>query len=230
MNTHPKKGFLPFIAPVNVVSAFMGFRKSYTVALVFILSLFSASLTAQEGDQENVPAPSVKLQYRVNAEIYNGDTIPSIRFQEVYVYAEYVYKNKKQYEAWTRTKYNVKKVYPYAILAAAKLKEYNAIMEKMDEKTRKAYLKVVEKQLKAEFEEPLKNLSMTQGKILLKLIDRETGNTSYTLVKDLRGDFQAFMWQSIARLFGSNMKDEYDPKGEDIMIERAIKLIEAGQF
>jgi hypothetical protein len=64
----------------------------------------------------------------------------------------------------------------------------------------------------------------------LKLIDRETGHTSYTLVKDLRGDFQAFMWQSLARLFGSNMKDEYDPTGEDIMIERAIKLIEAGQF
>jgi hypothetical protein len=230
MNTQPKKGFLLFIAPVNIVSVFTGYRKSFIMISVLILSLFSASLSAQEGEQVNVPTPSVKLQYRVNAEIYNGDTIPSIRFQDVYVYADYVYKNKKQYEAWTRTKYNVKKVYPYAILAAAKLKEYNAIMEKMDEKTRKAYLKVVEKQLKAEFEEPLKNLSMTQGKILLKLIDRETGNTSYTLVKDLRGDFQAFMWQSIARLFGSNMKDEYDPTGDDIMIERAIKLIEAGQF
>jgi hypothetical protein len=230
MNTHPKKDFLLFIAPVNTVSVFTGSRQFFILMFIFILSLFSTSLSAQEGEQVNVPAPSVKLQYRVNAEVYNGDTIPSIRFQEVYVYAEYVYKNKKQYEAWTRTKYNVKKVYPYAILAAAKLKEYNAIMEKMDEKTRKAYLKVVEKQLKAEFEEPLKNLSMTQGKILLKLIDRETGNTSYTLVKDLRGNFQAFMWQSIARLFGSNMKDEYDPTGEDIMIERAIKLIEAGQF
>ena len=64
----------------------------------------------------------------------------------------------------------------------------------------------------------------------MKLIDRETGNSSYELVKDLRGGFQAFMWQSLARLFGSNMKSEYDPKGEDIMTERAIKLIEAGQF
>lgn len=230
MNTHTKKGIQQFIAPINALNAFRGYGKSYTYLLLFILSHVSVSLFAQEGGQVTVAATGPKMQYRVNAEIYNGDTIPSIRFQDVYVYAEYVYKNKKQYEVWTRTKYNVKKVYPYAILAAAKLKEYNTIMEKMDEKTRKAYLKVVEKQLKAEFEEPLKNLSMTQGKILLKLIDRETGNTSYTLVKDLRGDFQAFMWQSIARLFGSNMKDEYDPTGEDIMIERAIKLIEAGQF
>ena len=122
-------------------------------------------------------------------------------------------------------------MYPYAILAAAKLKEYNNILEKMpNEKMRNAYLKIIEKQLKDEFEEPLKDLSITQGRILLKLIDRETGNTSYELVKGLRGNFQAFMWQSVARLFGSNMKAAYDPTGEDVMIERAIKLIEAGQF
>jgi hypothetical protein len=71
---------------------------------------------------------------------------------------------------------------------------------------------------------------MNQGRILLKLIDRETGNTSYQLVKDFRGGFQAFMWQGVARLFGNNMKAEYDPEGEDIIIERAIKLVEAGQF
>ena len=91
-------------------------------------------------------------------------------------------------------------------------------------------MKTIEKELKTEFEAPLKDLSMTQGKILLKLIDRETGNTSYELVKDLRGGFQAFMWQGVARIFGSNMKSEYYPEGEDIMIERAIKLVEAGQF
>jgi len=196
-----------------------------------ILSFWFIQIHAQNGD--NLPASSdkPKVLYKVWGEVVNGDTIPSIRLPEVWIYAEYGYKNKKQYEAWTRTKYNVKKVYPYAILAAAKLKEYNRILEQMpDEKTRKAYMKTVEKELKAEFEEPLKNLTMTQGKILLKLIDRETGNTSFELVKDLRGGFQAFMWQSVARIFGSNMKSAYDPNGEDIMIERAIKLVEAGQF
>ncbi len=186
---------------------------------------------AQTNDDVIVPTDQPKIVYKVWAEVINGDTVPSIRLPDIWVYADYPYKNKKQYEAWNRTKYNVKKVYPYAILAAAKLKEYNRILEKMpNEATRKAYMKTVEKELKAEFEEPLKDLTMTQGRILLKLIDRETGNTSYELVKDLRGGFQAFMWQSVARIFGSNMKSEYDPKGDDIMVERAIKLVEAGQF
>lgn len=193
--------------------------------------IFSLNLFSQTNEEITVPKDAPKIQYKVWAEVVNGDTIPSIRLYDVYVYSEYAFRNRKQYEAWTRTKYNVKKVYPYAILAAAKLKEYNQVMEKMpDERTKKAYLKTVEKELKAEFEEPLKNLTTTQGRILLKLIDRETGNTSYELVKDFRGGFQAFMWQGVARLFGNNMKAEYDPNGEDIMVERAIKLVESGQF
>jgi hypothetical protein len=198
--------------------------------LAGILCCLFFKFVAQTSDDAIVRSEQPKA-YKVWAEIINGDTIPSIRLPDVWVYAAYSYKNKKQYEAWNRTKYNVKKVYPYAILAAARLKEYNHIMEKMPtEASKKAYMKTVEKELKAEFEEPLKDLTTTQGKILLKLIDRETGNTSYELVKDFRGGFQAFMWQSVARLFGNNMKSEYDPTGDDIMTERAIKLVEAGQF
>lgn len=182
-------------------------------------------------DDVVVPTEKSKFSYKVRAEIYNGDTIASIWLPEVTIIAEYSYKTKKQYEAWTRTKYNVKKVYPYAILAAAKLKEYDLILSKLPtEKAKKEYVKVIEKELKADFEEELKNLSMTQGKILLKLIDRETGTTSFEIVKQMRGSFNAFMWQSVARIFGSNMKTEYDPEGEDIMIERAIQLVESGQF
>ncbi len=199
--------------------------------LTIVLSSLFFHFFAQTGDDVTVPTENPKIVYKVWAEVINGDTVPSIRLPDIWVYADYPYKTKKQYEAWNRTKYNVKKVYPYAILAAAKLKEYNRIMEKMPtEATKKAYLKTVEKELKAEFEEPLKDLTTTQGRILLKLIDRETGNTSYELVKDFRGGFQAFMWQSVARLFGNNMKSEYDPTGDDIMTERAIKLVEAGQF
>lgn len=209
----------------------IGFSKRiYKFLIIFLLYTYLPAYS-QIGEDIIVPSEKPKTLYKIWGEIVNGDTIPSIRLPEVWVYADYPYKNKKQYEAWSKTKYNVKKVYPYAILAAAKLKEYNAVLEKIpNEKLRKAYMKTVEKELKAEFEEPLKKLSMNQGKILLKLIDRETGNTSYELVKDLRGGFQAFMWQSVARLFGSNMKSEYDPTGEDIMIERAIKLVEAGQY
>ena len=154
------------------------------IVLIFCMAnclLFSFTTISQTSVPVSIE--TTPIHYKVWAEVINGDTVPSIRLQDVWVYAEYNYKNKKQYEAWSRTKYNVKKVYPYAILAAAKLKEYNRVLEKMpDESTRKVYIKRVEKELKAEFEEPLKNLTITQGKILLKLIDRETGNSSYELV------------------------------------------------
>lgn len=213
-------------------------QKTVMKCKLFLLVIFSICLLgkpvsgfAQEVDDVVVPKPQPKQLYKVWAEVINGDTVPSIRLYDVWVFAEYAYKTKKQYENWTRTKYNVKKVYPYAILAAAKLKEYDRILQAMpNEKTKKAYLKVIDKELRDEFEEPLKDLSTNQGRILLKLIDRETGKTSYEVVKNMRGNFQAFMWQSLARLFGNNMKAEYDPDGEDVMIERAIKLIEAGQF
>ena len=209
-----------------------GLNGSFIKLLFFFVFINLSSVSySQEGDNVIVPNSQVKPVYRVWAEIINGDTVPSMRLPDVWIYADYSYKTRKQYEAWTRTKYNVKKVYPYAILAAAKLKEYDRILQKMpDEKTKKAYLKVIDKELRAEFEEPLKDLSVSQGRILLKLIDRESGKTSYEVVKEMRGNFQAFMWQSIARIFGNNMKSEYDPQGEDAMIERAIKLIEAGQF
>jgi len=80
----------------------------------------------------------------------------------------------------------------------------------------------------AKYEDDLKKLTMTQGRILLKLVDREIGNTSYNLVKEYRGSISAAFWQGIARLFGSNMKAEYDPKGEDAEIEEIVQLIEAG--
>lgn len=202
----------------------------FSVLLFAQLTLVSQTSLTQ--DEAIIPPQSNPVKgYRVYAEIFNGDTIASIVGDDVWIYADYTYKNRRQYEAWTRTKYNVKKVYPYAILAAARLKEYNRELEKLTtENERAVYLKAIEKALRKEFEAPLKDLTESQGQILLKLIDRETGHTSYELVKTLRGNFQAFMWQSLARLFGSNMKRKYDAQGEDQMIERAITLIENGQF
>ncbi len=165
------------------------------------------------------------------AEVVNGDTIPVVNLNTVYIYTDFQFKNRRHHEQWTRTKHNVKKVYPYAILAAAKLKEYDRALSKIEDKNlREAFIRNCEKDLKAEFEDELKSLSVSQGKILMKLIDRESGKTTYEVVKQLRGSFQAAMWQTVARIFGHNMKSEYDAAVEDIMIERAVKLVEAGQF
>jgi hypothetical protein len=169
--------------------------------------------------------------FRCRAEVVNGDTIPVFDLNTVFVYTNFVFRTQRQYELWTRTKQNVKIVYPYAILAAAKLREYDKALEKMENKhMRKIFLKVCEKDLRHEFEDELKQLSVSQGKVLMKLIDRESGKTTYEIVEQLRGSFQAVFWNTLARLFGNNMKVEYDGAVEDIMIERAVKLVENGQI
>lgn len=181
----------------------------------------------EKGISQNVP----DANYNCRAIVENGDTIPVFYLNAVDVSTNMVFKTKRQYEKWTRVKYNVKKVYPYAILASAKLKQYDIILSKIeDEDLRKAYLRVCEKDLKNEFEDELKSLSISQGRVLMKLIHRETGKTTYAIVKEMRGSFQAAMWQALARIFGNNMKSEYDAKEEDIMIEHAVAMVERGDF
>ena len=98
-----------------------------------------------------------------------------------------------------------------------------------DGRSRKKFIKHFERQLKDDFEEPLKNLSINQGKILVKLINRETGNTAYEVIKEFRSSFSAFLWQKLAWLYGNDLKTRYDPtSGEDQSIEYIVQMIEAG--
>ncbi len=123
----------------------------------------------------------------------------------------------------------MKRVYPYAVLARKKLEEINAHLATLkNEKQKKEYIDQVEKEIRDQFEEDLKSMTITQGKILIKLIDRETGNTSYALVKEFKGSFSAFFWQSLARLFGSNLKMHYEPLGEDSVIEDIVVKMQKG--
>lgn len=169
--------------------------------------------------------------FAVKAMIINGDTVPVVNMKTVHIKADRKFKNKREQRIYWKIKRDVKKVYPYAIIAEARLKEYNARLATMtDENERKRFMKKAEKELKAEFEGELKKLTINQGRILIKLIDRQTGETSYELVKTLRGSFSAFMWQSLAVLFGSNLKTEYDGKKEDKVIEDVIYLIESGEI
>lgn len=202
-----------------------------TFATILATAALFTSAFAQDGPNPDNTKGYGSEGMIVHGAIYEGDTIPWVGVSEVRVYGEKKFKNIKQQLKWNKMKRDVKKVYPYAILAAAKLKEYDRVLATLPtEAQRKAYMKKAEKELKDEFEGELKKLTMTQGRILIKLIDRETGRTSYDLVKDLRGSFQAFMWQSVAKLFGSNLKSEYDGKGDDKMIEDIIALIESGEI
>jgi hypothetical protein len=200
---------------------------------IIYLLFFPICLFSQNNENVTIPYVSkIADGYRVTAVIEKNDTIPYIVMPWVVITGKISFKNRRKYVEWTRLKQNVKKVYPYAILAAAKLKEFDLVLATIPkEADRKAYLKKSEKELQKEFGEELKGLSVNQGKILMKLIDRETGKTTYTIIKDMRGNFNAFMWQSLATLFGSSMKQEYnlnDPYDREI--ELAIKQIEAGDF
>ena len=199
---------------------------------MFCFLFFSEYLFSQSEELIIPYISKIPEGYRVTAIIENKDTIPYICMPWVIIAEKMPFSNRRRYAEWTRLKSNVKKVYPYAILAAAKLKEFDLILAKIpNESDRKAYLKKSEKELQKQFGEELKGLSINQGRILMKLIDRETGKTTYTIVKEMRGNFQAFMWQSLATLFGSSMKEGFDPADpEDKLIEVAIKQIEAGEF
>jgi hypothetical protein len=99
-----------------------------------------------------------------------------------------------------------------------------------DDKQRKKYLRQIEKDVFGEYEDDIRDMTISQGKLLIKLIDRETLNTSYELIRQYRGGLSAAFWQSIARIFGSNLKAEYDPYGEDAIIEIILQEIETGKL
>jgi hypothetical protein len=162
--------------------------------------------------------------------VIDGDTMPLIQLREVSIYS---WKNLTASEERKLTKLmrNVKIVYPYARLAGIKLEEYkDTLILAPDDKTRRQIMKRVEDELDAEYGQELRNLTVTQGKILIKLVDRETGESTYDLVADLRGEFRAVFYQTFARIFGLNMKIKYDPEGEDREIEYIVRMIESGQL
>ena len=163
--------------------------------------------------------------------VIDGDTIAFMVLPTVKISAPRLFKTKKEERQWNKLVRNVKKTYPYAVLAANKMKEYNAELIKINsESEKKRMMKLAEDDLKKQFEKDVRNMTFSQGEILIKLIDRETGDTSYEIVKEFRGTLSAFFWQSVARIFGANLKDEYDAVSEDKMIEEIVLLIKSGDL
>ncbi len=163
--------------------------------------------------------------------INDGDTLLLSSIDEVRIYPQRRFDSRRDMRRYRRLIRNVKKAYPYAKLARLKLDEIEVNFALLTtESQKKAYIKQVEKEIMDEYEEELKKLTIRQGRILIKLIDRETGETSYELVKQLRGSFSAFFWQTIARLFGSNLKSEFDAAGEDMLINEIVIMIDNGQL
>jgi hypothetical protein len=167
----------------------------------------------------------------VPGKIIEGDTVPYVDLKTVVVFPQMDIKAWSDLVGYERLVYNVKKVYPYAKLAGIKLKEYKHTLDSIPtERGRKKFLKAAEKELEAKFGNEIKDLNFTQGKLLIKLVYRETGNSTFSIVKELRGSFNAFVYQTVARIFGYDLRAQYDPEGSDKMIEHIVQMIDDGSL
>lgn len=167
--------------------------------------------------------------YMLNQVVYKGDTIPYVELREVPVYPKL--KNKKQEKFYWKTVRDVKLVYPYVKIVA---KEYAMINAKfdtiVDKKQRMKYTKKYEKQLLKKYEPTMREFTLSQGKMMIKLIDREMDKTGYALIKEIRGGFVAWWWQLFAKMVGADLKEDFNTskREQDRIIERVITLYEAG--
>ena len=167
----------------------------------------------------------------VPGKIIDGDTIPYVDMKNVVVFPPLDNATLTELVSYGRLVYNVKKVYPYAKIAGQKLKEYKHVLDSIPtERARKKFIKAAEKDLEAQFGNEIKDLTFTQGKILIKLVYRQTGNSTFDIVKELRGSFNAFIYQTLARIFGYDLHTQYDPDGNDKAVEHIVQLIEQGSL
>jgi len=201
------------------------------ISLILLVFLSVADISGQrdtlKSQNDTLPDKFYLLQ-NVNRD---GISMPEVDIKEVTVVARPRRARRNEYRKYERLIYNIKRVYPYALMVRLRLTQVNEDLKNItNEKERKNYIKKVEKDVFGEYEDDMRNMTITQGRLMIKLIDRETQNTSYTLIKEYRGWFTAAFWQGIARIFGTNLKDEFDAYGEDALIELIIREIEAGRL
>ena len=200
-------------------------KRRLNIVVMTLFAIVCCSLRLQAQDKQNING------YLVPMCIYNGDTIPCVQLRTVYIFRPLKFKNEKERQEYYRLIRNVKKVYPISReINQAIIETYEYLQTLPNEKARQKHIKQVEKGLKEQYTPRMKKLSFAQGKLLIKLIDRQSNSTSYELVKAFMGPFKAGFYQTFAALFGASLKKEYDPQGEDKLTERVVLMVENGQI
>lgn len=194
-------------------------KKLFLIGFIFLLGAFA--LHAQE--------PSFP-HYLEGIRIDN-DTLPHVDLQQIDVFPKVRFKSKQEEQQYWRLVWKVKKVYPYAKEAARLYQKYQQeIPATAKRRDRRVYVRKAEDELMKLYGPKLKEMTISEGRILIKLIDRETHTTSYDLIDQVKGGVPAIFWQGVARIFGNNLKSHYDPHGEDRQIELIIRYIEMGMI
>lgn len=188
----------------------------------FLLLFFSVFAKAQDYSKDSLL-------------LVEGDSLPTygIPLKEVIVFQPLRFKNREELNRYLILRRRVLRVYPYAKLAAERLTVLNERLDQIDSKRgKKKYLKRLEDFVYEEFEEELKKLSKSQGKILIRLVHRQTGSTTFELVKELRNGWKAFLYQTTASLFSLSLKEKYNPAEvlEDYLIEDILQRAFADQY
>ena len=199
--------------------------KSIFKHIIFLFCLLAGFVTMPQAKaQQHGVYDTLKVYAYVTAE---GDTIPSSNLPPVLVYGRMTKQWKNYWADWTRLRNAVYVTYPYAKAAGRIMNEINAkLVNVADRKQRKTIIKMREKELKKEFTDKLTQLSIYQGKVLMKLIYRETGNNCYEIIDEYKGFISAAFWQTVAVLFGSNLKQTYDAVGKDVDMEKIVRDVE----
>ena len=203
------------------------------LALHFSLLTSSAQderLTAEQVLAE-MDSPTFVPTVKVGKVLHEGDSIQYMEMNNVYVYPQLTFKNRKQAESYMRLVKNVKKVLPIAKEARQMLIETTEFLETLpDQKSKDEHIKRVEDDIYRTYKPKMKKLTYSQGKLLIKLIDRECNSSSYDMIKAFMGPIRAGFWQVFAWGFGASLKKEYDPEGVDRLTERVVLMVEAGQI
>jgi len=185
---------------------------------LLILSIILLSISFSVFSQE----PEAKDTLYVTAE---NDSLLYVELDAIDVYPERG--RKMNYRRYSRLVRKLRKVYPFAREAVIELKKYSEMYENADnERDKRKYVRKVEKELFRRHEDELKKLTISEGRYLILLIDRETGNTSYSIIKEVKGGLPAFFWQGIARIFSNDLKEEYDPHYKHFVIEQIVLMLE----
>jgi hypothetical protein len=158
--------------------------------------------------------------------VYGGDTMTYREMEMVFVFGKMSEAQKEAFKKWTRLRNAVYVTYPYAKKASYIFNDINYNLTLIhNKKKRKAYINSREAELKKEFAKPLTNLSVYQGKVLMKIINRETSNSCFEIIEEYKGGFSAKFWQTVAWVFGSSLKQDYRPTGEDADLELIVKEV-----
>ena len=184
-----------------------------------LLLLVSVALKSQEKQDTYIDM----------AVIYHGDTIAIMNLKPVYIYAPLKFKNNKQRQEYSKLVRDVRIAYPYArMITAAIVETYEYMQSLPNDKARDKYMNDVQKYMMEEYKPKMKKMTKNQGKVLVKLIDRQCNTSSYNIVKALVGSFKAGVYNAFAGLFGNSLKTEYDPEGRDVEIEAIVTQLEQG--